>query len=496
MNVFDHPRCRVSDLGFPIPDSPHACSVALPTWQSAIDYEERVPEVIAVLQSGYPRFVLNPLVARLHEKVLAEEGAAGELAVLVFSDADAAARCAAFVEERLSEFGETRVVGDRVFFRSESSEKVAFEYWRYAGDGLSSRAAEASLNGTSLDREQADQAHVYIRSAIAKEYGVNADDVILVPSGMAAIATIHRAFQLMHEGGRFVQVDFPYVDAMRVQRHFGSRRSEMVILDEEGEPTRDYYEMFADGRVAGVFVECPSNPLLRCADLQALRDAAGVAIPIAVDDTVSTSRSVEVLPWADVITTSLTKWWAGSGDIMAGAIVINPRRSRAEEIRGAMDAAKPPSLCDADAMRLATLIGGFEERVRKAGENADRLLALLEAEELVTKLWHPSVETVENFARIAKPDGPTTALISFRLAGGEPIAARFYDALELNKGPSLGTDFTLVCPYVLLAHYDELVWAEELGAPRDLVRVSVGTEDWETLRCAFERAFAAARNPV
>jgi len=496
MNVFDYPRCRASDLGLPIPDSPHACSMALPTWQSVIDYEERVPEVIAALKSGYPRFVLNPLVVRLHEKVLADEGAAGESAVLIFSDADAAARCAAFVDERSSESGEMRVAGDRVFFRSEVSRKSALEYWRYAGDGVSSRAAEAMLEGTSIDREQAEHAQLSIRSAIANEHGVDAVDVVLVPSGMAAIATIHRAFQSLHEDGRFVQVDFPYVDAMRVQRHFGARQSEMVILDEAGEPSRDYYEMFADGRVAGVFVECPSNPLLRCADLQALRDAAGDAIPIAFDDTVSTSRTVEVLPWADVITTSLTKWWAGSGDIMAGAIVINPRGPQAEKIRGALNAAKPSSLCDADAVRLATLVGGFKERVRKAGENADRLLALLKAEDLVTKLWHPSVETVENFARIAKHDGPTTALLSFRLAGGESVAARFYDALELNKGPSLGTDFTLVCPYVLLAHYDELAWAEELGAPRDLLRVSVGTEDWETIRSAFERAFAAAKNPV
>ena len=73
------------------------------------------------------------------------------------------------------------------------------------------------------------------------------------------------------------------------------------------------------------------------------------------------------------------------------------------------------------------------------------------------------------------------------------MAACLYDALELNKGPSLGTEFTLVCPYVLLAHYDELAWADELGAPRDLLRVSVGTEDWETIASAFDRAFAAAR---
>ena len=53
----------------------------------------------------------------------------------------------------------------------------------------------------------------------------------------------------------------------------------------------------------------------------------------------------------------------------------------------------------------------------------------------------------------------------------------FYDALSLPKGPSLGTNFTLVCPYALLAHYNELSWAESYGVPRNLIRISVGLED-------------------
>lgn len=53
----------------------------------------------------------------------------------------------------------------------------------------------------------------------------------------------------------------------------------------------------------------------------------------------------------------------------------------------------------------------------------------------------------------------------------------FYDALNLSKGPSLGTNFTLVCPYTLLAHYYELPWAKDFGVEKDLIRISVGLED-------------------
>jgi cystathionine gamma-synthase len=64
----------------------------------------------------------------------------------------------------------------------------------------------------------------------------------------------------------------------------------------------------------------------------------------------------------------------------------------------------------------------------------------------------------------------------------------FYDALEVSKGPSLGTNFTISCPYTLLAHYTELDWAESNGVDRRLIRVSVGLEDFEDLKDRFERA--------
>ncbi|MEM6915901.1 MAG: PLP-dependent transferase, partial [Verrucomicrobiota bacterium] len=61
----------------------------------------------------------------------------------------------------------------------------------------------------------------------------------------------------------------------------------------------------------------------------------------------------------------------------------------------------------------------------------------------------------------------------------------------VSKGPSLGTDFTLACPYMLLAHYGALEWAAQRGAPRNLLRTWVGLEDPEDLRERFSKAFQA-----
>lgn len=55
-------------------------------------------------------------------------------------------------------------------------------------------------------------------------------------------------------------------------------------------------------------------------------------------------------------------------------------------------------------------------------------------------------------------------------------SSTFFDILPCHKGPSLGTNFTLACPYSVLAHYGELEWAEGFGVERGLVRVSVGLD--------------------
>lgn len=68
-------------------------------------------------------------------------------------------------------------------------------------------------------------------------------------------------------------------------------------------------------------------------------------------------------------------------------------------------------------------------------------------------------------------------LVSFDLKEDLVNVEAFYDALAVNKGPSLGTNFTLASPYTLLAHYMELPWAAQYDVPTKLIRVSVGLEN-------------------
>jgi len=106
----------------------------------------------------------------------------------------------------------------------------------------------------------------------------------------------------------------------------------------------------------------------------------------------------------------------------------------------------------------------------------------------VKSLWHPSSVCNGYYDALRRDGGGYGALISIELHGGETAAAAFYDGLAISKGPSLGTNFSLVCPYTLLAHYKELDWAAERGAPRNLLRIWVGLEEADDLEERFEQA--------
>src|SRR6266853_3708694 len=68
-DLLKQPVWEAADLGRPIPASTHAVSVALPRWQDVVGYEEKKPEVVDRLATGYPRFVVHPLVLELGRKL-------------------------------------------------------------------------------------------------------------------------------------------------------------------------------------------------------------------------------------------------------------------------------------------------------------------------------------------------------------------------------------------------------------------------------------------
>ncbi len=498
---FTKPFCQPEDLGLAIPDSDHAVSVCLPRWCDVIGYEEGDPEVLETFECGYPRFLLHPFVSELFLAAQQEFAKKDEVAI-VFPSLAAAWRCADYVKRRreTSLRLETYGWGDlTVLLLDEEAYDIAWKCWQHGGEIVSSRLAESALTDEPLEdvvAEAGEKAVQVLKARLASFHeGVSAEDVFLFSSGMAAIFAVHRLLLARKPGKPTIQIEFPYLDSFKMQEEFGEGGVIDFSMTTSGglDELRQWFE--EGGEAAGVYTELPSNPLLKTADLKGISAVLkSRETPLVVDDTVATSINVNGFLHADVLTTSLTKVFSGAGDVAAGAVILNPESPFYAELKEALGSEEGASpLFVRDAITLEINSRHFEERVGATNENGQELVDWLSERPEVESLWYPGTCCRENYDAVRRPDGGYGALFSLRLKADQSELERFYDALEISKGPSLGTDFSLVCPYTLLAHYNELDWAGERGASRDLIRVWVGLEDPDDLKARFERALEAMK---
>jgi len=483
-----NPAWQEEDLGIALPDSPHACSVCLPTWDSVIGYEEGREKVMKRLRAGYPRFFKHPTVERLFEKAKSEVASEGE-EVIVLPTRAAVQRAHRWVERRAETAVRiTSFHGLQVLVVPAKAKLEANHYWRFSGEVVSSRQAQDFLDG---NLREGSKAHLLSR-ALSKFTGAAAEDTFIFASGMAAVTAVLRGLPGVREGKKTLQLEFPYVDCLKVQELFGN--GVVYLNDATGESFDEALQRIRQGEFAGVFTEVPSNPLLRTVDIKRVADAcAASSTPLVIDDSAAGPLNVDALRFADVCTGSLTKWISGEGDVMAGMASVRANSPVAEAMREALalDAAECSPLYIADAEVLLSNLKGYKKRMQMVNANGVALAAWLQAHPAVSTVWHPSLVNRQNYEALMRKGGGFGGLLSFTLKTPKKVG-KVYDALRLNKGPSFGTPFTLVCPYTLLAHYHELEWAEGCGVSANLLRVSCGQEPIEHLIAVFADALGHA----
>jgi cystathionine gamma-synthase len=483
-----NPAWQEQDLGLPLPDSPHACSVCLPTWSSIIGYEEGRPKILKRLRTGYPRFFKHPVVERLFSNAKAEVATKHE-EVIVLPTRASVQRAHRWVERR----AETAIRiasfhGLQVLVVPTKAKKEADFYWRFSGEIVSSRQAQDFLD----EKLRTGSKSHLISRALSKFTGATPEDTFVFSSGMAAVTAVLRGLPGILDGKKTLQLEFPYVDSLKVQEHFGHG---VVYLNEAtGESFDEALMRIRQGEFAGVFTEVPSNPLLRTVDLLRVSKACqDSSTPFIVDDSAAGPYNVQALRVADVVTGSLTKWVSGEGDVMAGIASIRADSPVANSLRAALrqDAAECAPLYIADAEVLLSNLKGYSKRMKTVNASGQALAKWLESHPAVAQVWHPSLTNRETYESIMRKGGGYGGLLSFVLKNVKKTP-KVYDALHITKGPSFGTPFTLVCPYTQLAHYHELEWAEGCGVSPHLLRVSCGLEPLETVIAAFEEALVQA----
>ena len=480
------PAWQEEDLGAPLPDSLHACSVALPTWDAIVGYEEGREKVVRRMRTGYPRFFRHPIVERLFAAAKAEVAGENE-EVIVLPTRGSVQRAHRWVERRAE--AAVRIAsfhGLQVLVVPTKAADEARAYWRFSGEVVSSRQAEDFLDGTL---REGSKSHLISRT-LGGFLGIPGSDVFVFTSGMAGVTSVLRALPGVREGKKTLQLEFPYVDSLKIQELFG--HGVVYLNDAVGESFDEALKRIRQGEFAGVFTEVPSNPLLRTVDLKRVAEAcADGRTPFVIDDSASGPLNVDALRFADVVTGSLTKWVSGEGDVMAGMAGVRADSPFAKDFRASLklDATENAPLYIGDAEVLLSNMKGYRARNKTVNSNAAALASWLAAHPAVAEVWHPSLVNIENYHTVMREEGSYGGLLSFVLKSPKKTP-KVYDSLRFNKGPSFGTAFTLVCPYTMLAHYHELEWAEGCGVSANLLRVSVGLESIETLRAKFEEALA------
>ncbi|KAF9769638.1 Folylpolyglutamate synthetase [Fusarium sp. DS 682] len=317
-------------------------------------------------------------------------------------------------------------------------------------------------------------------------------DVYLYPAGMNAIFNAHRALLHAREPAQSISFGFPYVDTLKILQKFGPGC--LFYGHASAGDLDDLERRLKNGeRFLGLFCEFPGNPLLTCPDLTRIRKLADeYDFAVVVDETIGTFANINVLPVADVVVSSLTKIFSGDSNVMGGGLVLNPESKYYRILKTAMNEIYEDNYWPEDVIFMERNSRDFESRVVRTNANSEAICEVLRTHPLVKSIYYPKFnDSKAHYEKVRLPEGGYGGLLSVVFQRKE-YAQVFFDALPLAKGPSLGTNFTLASPYVLLAHYQELEWAEQFGVDPYLVRVSVGLEETTELQAIFTNALKAA----
>ena len=228
-----------------------------------------------------------------------------------------------------------------------------------------------------------------------------------------------------------------------------------------------------------VWVETPSNPLLRIVDVAAVAKAAHAVDALVVADNTFLSPVWQrpLALGADVVLHSTTKYINGHSDVVGGA-VISATRELHERLAWWANCV---GVTGAPFDSYLTLRGlrTLHARMRAHGENAAEVVRLLTGHPAVAKVYYPGLESHPGHAIAVRQQQGFGAMVSFELKGGVAQVRAFLDALQLfSLAESLGGVESLVAHPASMTHAAmDAAARERAGISDSLVRLSVGIEE-------------------
>ena len=313
---------------------------------------------------------------------------------------------------------------------------------------------------------------------------------VVTSSGMAAVTLVLNA--LLQPGDRIVVPHDGYggswrlFDALARKGHFELVVADLTdpraLADALGEPP------------ALVWIETPSNPLLRVTDLRFVIDAAHRAGALAVVDNTFLSPALQqpVAFGADLVVHSTTKYINGHSDVVGGAVVAREQavQDKLAWWANALGITGAPF----DSFLALRGLRTLDARLRVHQENTDAVLGLLDGHPAVRAVHYPGLPSHPGHAIAARQQRGFGAMLGLELEGGLPAVRAFLEGLEcFTLAESLGGVESLVAHPATMTHaaMSPEVRAKA-GIGDGLLRLSVGIEHGDDLvadlAAALERA--------
>lgn len=256
--------------------------------------------------------------------------------------------------------------------------------------------------GRNLDATLADQAKLAVRRRIAgslianidlhealdsepsdaRVAGLTEDHVYLFPTGMSSIFNMHQALLGCRRAMKSICFGFPYTDTLKVLQKWGP--GVLFYPNASSEELDDLQTRLESGeRFLSLFTEFPGNPLLKSPDLERIRSLADkYDFAIVIDESVGNFINVNVLPYADVVVSSLTKIFSGDSNVMGGSAVLNPHRKGYWNLRNALDSEYEDNYWAEDAVFLERNSRDFVSRIVRINAATEAITSQLRSSPL------------------------------------------------------------------------------------------------------------------
>ena len=308
-------------------------------------------------------------------------------------------------------------------------------------------------------------------------------------SGLAATST---ALELLDSGSHVVAMDDLYGGSYRL---FERVRRRSAGLDFSFVDLTDPAALEAairhDTRM--VWIETPTNPLLKIVDISALSAVAHRhGLIVVVDNTFASPILQRPLEHgADIVMHSATKYLNGHSDIVGGMLVVGNDAGLAEQLaflQNSVGGVQGPF----DSFLALRGLKTLHLRMRAHCENAMALAQWLQTHPAVRRVIYPGLASHPHHALAARQMDGFGGMVSIELNGGFAAAKRFCERTELFAlAESLGGVESLVNHPAVMTHASVPPERRaELGIGDDLVRLSVGVEDLADLRQELESALS------